>query len=287
MNKNILIFFISLIWTSISLAQEYKISKSTGRLVINVPGVTVEGYDGTEIVIKKDTLNEIKFKSNGYELSKSPNRLNIITSRANIGETDRMKGLKLINESGLVDNTNMGIQIKEEAGVITISQVSKRDFIKLYIKVPKNIKIKYFYSDFINSQNLVFLNLEEELEVNSGFSSIKIENVTGPTLVKTTKGNIEVVLSSTIKNPISLISQEGFLDLNLPVSSNVNITTNSTLGDVFVSPDLKLNIEKQDQPSPYINFGSNKLKSKMNGGGTEVSLVTIYGNIYLRTQKFN
>lgn len=285
--NNIILIFISFIWANISLAQEYKISKSTGRLVINVPGVTVEGYDGTEIVIKKDTSNVVESKSNGYELAKSPNRLNIMSSRVNSGETDRMKGLNLINESGLVDNTNMGIQIKEEAGVITVSQVSKRDFIKIHIRVPKNIKIKYFYSDFINSKNLVFINIEEELEVNSGFSSIKIENVTGPTLVKTTKGNIEVVLKSAIKNPISLISHEGFIDLNLPVSSNVNITTNSTLGDVFVSPDLNLNIERQDQPPPYVNFGSKKVKSKMNGGGIEVSLVTIYGNIYLRTQKFN
>jgi hypothetical protein len=56
--SKILIFSIT-IFASVHLnAQEYKLTKSSGKLVLNLSGATIVGYEGKEIVIIYDTLTK-------------------------------------------------------------------------------------------------------------------------------------------------------------------------------------------------------------------------------------
>jgi len=46
MKKFIFTTIVALIATTAAFAQDYKIAKSSGKLIINLPGVSVEGYNG-------------------------------------------------------------------------------------------------------------------------------------------------------------------------------------------------------------------------------------------------
>ena len=58
MKKLVVVIGIVVAALSASFAQEFKIAKSTGRLELNIGRVTVEGYNGNEIVFSSKDHRE-------------------------------------------------------------------------------------------------------------------------------------------------------------------------------------------------------------------------------------
>jgi hypothetical protein len=54
MKKYLIATIAGLMAVTMTMAQEYKVTKSTGKLVISLGSVKVEGYNGTEIVFTND-----------------------------------------------------------------------------------------------------------------------------------------------------------------------------------------------------------------------------------------
>jgi hypothetical protein len=200
------------------------------------------------------------------------------------GDEERAKGLRLMNESGIVDNTGLGVNIVDNGNTISITQVTKRNVKPLLIKVPRTIIINYIYNDAINAGKIVFRNIENEIELSVNYNSVRLENVTGPMTIKSVYGNIEAVLGNAPKSPISLLSIYGFIDMSISSTAKANLTTKSDWGDVLVSPDLKIDIEKNETKAMVSNWTNQQMKSKLNGGGGEISLKSTYGRIYLRAK---
>src|SRR5262245_52686449 len=99
-------------------AQEYKISKSTGRLEINeVNNVTIEGYNGNEIVFSS------------LDNSRDKDR--------------RADGLRAISGNGLEDNTGIGLSVRENGTTYEVYQLKKMDGPRVKIMVPKGVLISY------------------------------------------------------------------------------------------------------------------------------------------------
>ena len=87
-NKSIMVLAVMMIAAGCLKAQEYKVSKSSGRLEINIGKVQVEGHNGNEI---------------------------IFTSSDGNGEKDkRAEGLRSVNSLGLDDNTGLGINVTDK-----------------------------------------------------------------------------------------------------------------------------------------------------------------------------
>jgi hypothetical protein len=122
-----------------SQAQEFKLAKSSGRLEINIGRVTVEGYNGNEIIFtSKDRDKE---------------------------EDERAKGLRSINSLGLDDNTGLGINVSEQGGVITVHQLKKMNSPDIRIQVPKGVIVSFSHESqyggeatFKNQRNTIRLN---------------------------------------------------------------------------------------------------------------------------------
>lgn len=272
-----------------SIIKEFKIAKYAGKLIVNIPGAIIEGYNGSEIILSQSKLTNDEVEK---ELKKAS--LDMLAVDPNIaikppvmirtGEEDRSKGLMMINEFGVSDNTGVGVHVTESAGAVTISQVSKRDIRPLLIKVPKSLKITYNYTNALFAGKVICKNLENELEINTNYNSVELVNVTGPLTVKTIYGNVEAILSNVIKSPLSVISIYGFLDLSVAASTKANIGTKSDYGDVFISPELKLDLEKSQSTEIASSWANQQIKSKLNGGGVDISLKTSYGRIYLRSK---
>lgn len=288
--RKILIFSITIFASMHLNAQEYKLAKSTGKLVLNLSGATIVGYEGKEIVIIYDTLTkddeEPAVKNGaiaGTELS-SRQIAFIPPVMIRTGDEERAKGLRLMNESGIMDNSGMGVNVVDNGNTVTITQVTKRNVKPLLIKVPRTLIINYIYNDAINAGKIVFRNIENEIEVSVNYNSVRLENVTGPMTIKSVYGNIEALLGNAPKSPISLLSIYGFIDMSISSTAKANLTTKSDWGDVLVSPDLKIDIEKNETKAMVSNWTNQQMKSKLNGGGGEISLKSTYGRIYLRAK---
>jgi len=251
--KKVLTFALGLIIAGAATAQEYKIAKSTGRLEINeVNNVTIEGYNGNEIVFSS--------------LDGSRER------------DSRAAGLRAISSNGLEDNTGVGLAVRENGTTYEVYQLKKMDGPRVKIMVPKGVSIYYRHTS-PHGSDVKVRNVESELDISTVHNSIMLDNVTGPVKAGTAHGRIEVVLNDNFKGPLYFSSTHGLVDVSVPASAKVDISLTAGHGEIFVDPNLKLEVPKTGE---WTRYGSSKIDGKVNGGGTEMNLATSHGNIYLR-----
>jgi hypothetical protein len=138
---------------------------------------------------------------------------------------------------------------------------------------------------FNNPSEIVFRNLDNPLEVSAQYSTLKLENVTGPVTIKTVYGNVEASFEGHIKSPVSIVSVYGFVDTTIPVNTKANVDLSTSMGGILVDPEFKFELEKKAPDSEKIHnfWGNDQFKGKLNGGGPDIiSLKSTYGKIYVR-----
>lgn len=237
---------------TVAAQQEFKVAKSSGKLQINLGRVTVEGHAGNEIIFS----------------SKDRDR----------DEDERAKGLKAINGLGLEDNTGLGINVTEKEGVLVVNQLKKMNSPDIKILVPKGVIVAYNHDSQYASE-VVFKNLENEIEISANYNSVELENITGPATVKAVYGSVDAVFGANVKGPISIVSIYGHVDVAMPATIKANIKMSTSYGEIFAAPDFKIDIEREGD---WVNLSSNKVNGKINGGGMNIDFRSDYGKIYFR-----
>lgn len=233
-------------------AQEYKLAKSSGRLELHLGRVTVEGYDGKEIVFSSSD-----FKSDNDK---------------------RAEGLRSINSYGLEDNTNLGINVTESGNVIKVYQLKKMNSPNIKILVPKGITVAYSFESQYGG-DIRFKNVESEIEIAATYGNVDLENVTGPMTVKTIYGSVDAVFASSMKDPISIVSVYGHVDVTIPATTKADVELGTSHGEILVSPELKIEVAKTND---LVKVSTDKVTGKLNGGGLSIDLSCTYGKVYLR-----
>lgn len=252
MKKQILTIVL-LVATTLVFSQEYKLAKTSGKLVIGeVNNVTIEGYDGKEIEFS--SLDDSREKDK------------------------RAEGLRAISSMGLEDNTGIGLSVVDKGATIEVNQLKKMDGPKVKIRVPKGIAIAYAHTSPYGS-NIKISDVESEIEISTVHNGVHLENVTGPMTVKTVHGSIDAIFSAAMKSPISIVSVHGPVDVTVPVATKANLALSTSYGEIFVDPAIKIEFEGQGDWKVY---GANKVSGKMNGGGLDVKLSSTHSSIYLR-----
>lgn len=228
-------------------AQEFKVSRSSGRLEINIGKVEVEGHNGNEIIFTSSDGNREKDK--------------------------RAEGLRSVNSLGLDDNTGLGINVTEKGDVVTVQQLKKTNSPDIKILVPKNMIVSFSYESQFGGKAR-FKNMTNEIEVDAQYNSIELENVTGPLTVKTIYGHVEAIMDPAMKGPISIVSIYGYVDVAMPAATKANLKMSTSYGEIFADPAFKIDVEQQGD--------SDKISGKINGGGIPIELACNYGKVYLR-----
>ena len=258
MNNKLKMFLIILGSTVIlslaARAQEYKLAKSTGRLVITeVNDVTIEGYDGNEII----------FTAKDYSREKD----------------ERAEGLRAINGMGLSDNTGIGLSVVENGNAIEVRQLRKMDGPDINIRVPKGVTISYMHSS-PHGDDISVINVGGEIEISTVHNGVKLVNVTGPVILNTVHGEIEADFTTAMKSPVSMVSVHGLIDVTLPAAIGATLAISTNHGEILVDPAIKIELDKKDEE--WVRFGTGNVTGKINGGGIDIKLSSSTGNIYLR-----
>jgi hypothetical protein len=244
---------IALLTAQTLSAQDYKTqvtnSKETQLVIRDFGGdLPIEGYSGNEIVI-----------SGGPDLTLP----------------DRARGLKPVYSGG-TDNTGIGVSVEKSANKITITCLlpfNKRGDYR--IKVPDNLALKITSGcEYNNSVDIS--NMKNEIDVNICYS-IKIKNSTGPLVLSTINGGVDVAFSEISKDkPTSIASINGEVDVTMPANSAVNLEMRNMQGGMYTDFDLPAD-DKQMR-----RVGGGAINAKLNGGGVSLKINCINGNIYLR-----
>lgn len=255
MKKYIILTIISLAAIVSTQAQEYKISKASGKLNIKIPSVTIEGYDGNEIVFKSESKKQ--------------------------EEDPRAKGLRAINGAGNVDNTGLGISVLDKGTTIDVVPVTAGNM-AIKIMVPKGITISYAYKSMMNAGKIIFRNIDSEIESTTDYNSVELDNVSGPVTVNAMYGSVDAKFSDRIKGPISIASIYSTVDVTIPVTTAADVKLSAKHGTILASSELKIAVEKKAGEDDMISYGGNAVNGKLNGGGFQLKLNAEFGKIYLR-----
>lgn len=262
-------------------AQEYKIpveNSKDGKLTLNdfMGDFTVTGYDGKEIIISPASSDD------------------------EVKVPDRAKGLKPIYGRG-VDNTGLGLRMEKNGNQVTLDcllPITKRR--EYSVKVPNNFSVK-IVSDCGRSGDITVQDVKNEVEVKN-CQNIVIRNVAGSLVLSTISGDIEAdncvasndqtisinTVSGDVKvkfsefkttSPVSLTTVSGEVDVTLPAKASVNLKMRTISGELYSD------FEFPDTGKKMKQVGGNHVSLNLNGGGTELSLGTVSGNVYLRKEK--
>lgn len=234
-------------------AQDYKIAVQNtkdGKLTLNdfPNNLPVEGYSGSEI---------------------------IITSDMPVKTPERAKGLKPVYGSG-TDNTGMAVAVEKNGNQVTLQcllPITKSGNYK--IKVPDNFSID-IENECGSSGDVSVQGIKGEVAVKN-CQSIKIKDVSGPLVLSTISGNININFTTISKErPISLASISGEIDVTVPAKSGIDIELETISGGIYSDFDFPNDDKKMKR------IGGNSIKSQLNGGGASVKITNISGNIYFR-----
>lgn len=235
-------------------AQEFKTPLGKDRkVVLDLPGsnVTVEGYDGTDLVIR----------GNGF-----------------VPPPPRAEGLRPVFNPA-VDNTKVGVSVTQQGRVVRIVQASRKDA-TYTIRVPRSTAVQYNQTNW-GSGALLVRDVTGDLEMNMQTANLQLLNVAGAVVVNSVSGGVTVRYAALRSGPNSISTVSGDVDVTLPATSKVTLKLRNISGEIYTDFDLALPKDQGD----LRHLGGQVVDGAVNGGGTELSLKAIEGNIYVRKAK--
>ena len=242
-------------------AQDYKIpveNSKNGKLTLSdfIGDLPIEGYSGSEIVV---TVTSGDIKPDEKEI-------------------ERSKGLKPVYSAG-TDNTGIGLHVEKNGNQVTLqclAPITRR--VEYKLKVPDNLSLKT-ESGCERSNDVTVSNMKNEIDIKN-CQSINLKGVTGPLVLSTISGDINVTFSSINKdNPFSISDISGDIDVTLPVTAAVNLKMKTVTGNMYTDFDFPANKDSMKR------VGGSSIEFPINGGGVEFNLINVSGNIYLRKAK--
>lgn len=200
--------------------KEFRFKKSSGTIVINSSNVSIEGYEGNEVIFTLKVLSE--------------------------DVDEKAVGLVKLSSSGTIDNTGIGLNVLEKNDQLEVKQVGKPNESTVVIRLPKKMRIVYVYNKSdLSSDDLKITNIENEIEISKMYGDVQLENITGPLTVKTIYGSVDAKLSKPTKGPISLVSVYGSIDVTLDQETKATINLSSDWGSIYALKEFKFEFEKQ------------------------------------------
>jgi len=192
------------------------------------------------------------------------------------GLPEKAKGLKPLSASG-PENTGVGLSIKQDGNTITLSgahnEANNADYV---LSLPKNLKLKLDYNSW-QAGDVTIVGMAGEIEAKTQVGDLKLKDVTGPIVAHSLSSDLEVSFSTLSSgSPTSLTSTSGDIDITMPENSKGTFKMSTMSGGVYTAFDFDFGDQKLSQ------IGGQRATGDLNGGGVEVVLRSISGDIYIR-----
>jgi len=242
--------------------------------------IKVVSYDGKDIIINATPRND------DDKGSKTNNNLNInINFRK--GGRDKEDGSK-VDESGMKRIASAGgfeVTAKEADNTVTVNTGNPNKAVDLDLKIPQDVKLKI---GTVNDGEISVENVRGELEVSNVNEKITLSNVSGSVVANTVNGDIVVTFNKVDPNaPMSFTTLNGDIRVTLPADTKANLKLKSDNGEIFSDFDVMVDktpgkIDKTSAPGMYKIKKDDWVYGKINGGGAEMLMKNMQGNIYLK-----
>jgi len=227
--------------------------------------ITVIGYEGKDIIIdaKDKDRNEKKHNQRNGE------------------------GMHTLSGGRRADiqanENNNSVTVEGEAGKTT----------NLILKVPQGdatIKLST-----VNDGDIVVSNINGQLELTNTNGGIKATGISGSVVANTVNGNVVVIFKSIDpKAAMAFTTLNGNVDVTFPASLKANVKLKSDRGDIYTDFDVIAEEHKPtvtNQSTAKGKMYSLKIEDwvygKINGGGPQLMMKNMNGNLYIRKTNLN
>ncbi len=161
--------------------------------------------------------------------------------------------------------------------------------VDLALKIPANIKHLSLHT--VNGGDILVENVKGELEITNVNGSIRLKDVAGSVVANTVNGTVLVnLLSIDPTAPMAFSTLNGNVDVTLPADTKADIKMKSDRGEIFSDFDFAVNksepkVQKSESSGMYKLVLEDWVRGKLNGGGPEMMMKTMQGQIYIRRGK--
>lgn len=223
--------------------------------------ITITVYDGKEILLDAQPGND----SEEDEEKQSSN------------------GMKKIPAGNIMDLT-----AEEKNNSVRISSNSIMKTIKLSLKIPRGSSSLNLGS--VNNGQIEVTDASGEMEISSVTGSITLKNVSGSIVANTVSGNVIVNFKNIDPNaPMAFSTLSGNVDVSFPSTLKADLKMKTDRGDMFSDFDIALGkaspVSKRSESGMLRLQFDDWLHGKINGGGQEIMMKTMTGNIFIRKAK--
>ncbi len=176
-----------------------------------ISNLTIEGISGTEVILESDR-DERNYPAEA-------------------------EGLKIVT-LGAVDNTGVGANVSIEGNIMKIKVPKVKSFGNFTLKIPKevNISVQENGNPYGKWQ---ISNMNGDVETKTTYSTLNINNVSGPIVTHGGWGKIYIVYDKLNQSKPNSISSNGAIDVTLPADTKANLKLNSQYGEVFSDFDIQ------------------------------------------------
>jgi DUF4097 and DUF4098 domain-containing protein YvlB len=190
-----------------------------------------------------------------------------------------------------IGSTGGGLEFtaEEKDNEVKINAGMSRKLLGITVKVPQTGgKLRL---GTIENGEVTVNNVSGEMEVNNINGGITLTRVSGSVVASTISGNLIVDFKTVDpKAPMAFSSLAGKIDVTLPADTRANIKARSDNGQIFTDFDLAVDktepkIDKKTENHLYRITIEDWVLGKINGGGPEMMMKTMQGNIYIRKAK--
>ena len=228
--------------------------------------VHVSGYGGKSVVI--DAVARPRSGSESRE-----ERLNKATP----------PGMKRLSPA-----SGLNLSAEEKNNTVKISTDSYLRPIDLTIKVPLNFSLKL---GTINDGDILVENVHGELEVSNVSGAIRLSQVAGSAVANTVNGPLTATFKSVTPGaPMAFSTLGGKLDVTLPTATKAALKLKSDRGQVYSDFDVAVDkspakATRTTQNGLYRLSTDDWTYGNLNGGGAQVRMQSMTGDIFLRKAK--
>lgn len=217
-------------------------------------GITVEGYDGSDVEIEMSTG--------------SPH-----------GRDGRSKGMRRI------PNTSMGLTVEEEDNRIRIRSDGMSRSQQLRLKVPHRTSMAL---TTVNKGDISVRDIEGELELQNTNGAITATGIQGWVVAHTTNGNVRVAFDRIRDDKaMSFVSFNGDVDITFPEGLRADLRLKTDRGEIFTDFEFRVQeqepqVQREREGSRYRVRLDQEVQATVGGGGQEIQFKTWQGDIYIR-----
>ena len=222
--------------------------------------ISITGYEGRDIIINAHGKDDKK------------------------EDRDTKTGMRRIGNGG-----RMEINAQENANQIDVSSGLINKQVDLIIKVPMSNGT--FKIATVNDGNIAISNAGGGFEVINVNGYIHMNGISGSVVANTVNGGVKVGFKNIDpKAAMAFSTLNGDVDVTFPAGFRANVKLKSDRGEIFTDFNM---VADNRQPSvrKTVNNGLYNIKinewvyGKIEGGGPEILMKNMNGNIYLRKAK--